>query len=512
MRASRSPGCASTSTCRPERPAADVAAELVRVGLEEEGVHGGDLSGPLVVGRVLSSSRSRRRTARPSAGARSTWSRGRQRLTGTATPSRASSAAPTTSSSATRSWSPCPAPCCPAASQISARKTYGHVSDGMICLRPRARPRRGPRRHPRAVPARARSPEVGTDAIALLGLDDEASRSTSRPTAATASRCAASPASTRHATGTPSATRPSEVQAPAALAGGYARRARRRGADLRQARLRPLRGPHRARRRRRPAHPAVDAARLQLAGHAVRSRWPSTSPTTSCSSSASRCTRYDLDKLAGGIVVRRAARRGEAHHPGRRRAHARPRGPADHRRHPGPIGIAGVMGGAAHRDRPTPRRTCWSRPRTSTRSRSPAPRAATSCRPRRPSASSAASTRRWPRRRRSASSDLLVELAGGTADEAGHRRRTAPDAVTIELPAEYAAARIGIDFTEEQIVDLARGPRRRRCQDRRRLHGRPPRAGARTWRPRTTSPRRSPGWSATTRSRRPCRWRPRAAA
>ena len=32
---------------------ADVAASLVKVGLEEEGLHGGDLTGPLVVGKVL---------------------------------------------------------------------------------------------------------------------------------------------------------------------------------------------------------------------------------------------------------------------------------------------------------------------------------------------------------------------------------------------------------------------------------------------------------------------------
>jgi phenylalanyl-tRNA synthetase beta chain len=31
----------------------EVAASLVRVGLEEEGLHGGDITGPLVVGRVL---------------------------------------------------------------------------------------------------------------------------------------------------------------------------------------------------------------------------------------------------------------------------------------------------------------------------------------------------------------------------------------------------------------------------------------------------------------------------
>ena len=32
----------------------DIAAALVRVGLEEEGLHGGDISGPLVVGRARS--------------------------------------------------------------------------------------------------------------------------------------------------------------------------------------------------------------------------------------------------------------------------------------------------------------------------------------------------------------------------------------------------------------------------------------------------------------------------
>ena len=31
-----------------------IAADLVRVGLEEEGLHGGGVTGPLVVGRVLS--------------------------------------------------------------------------------------------------------------------------------------------------------------------------------------------------------------------------------------------------------------------------------------------------------------------------------------------------------------------------------------------------------------------------------------------------------------------------
>jgi phenylalanyl-tRNA synthetase beta chain len=37
----------------PEVDGEQMAADLVRVGLEEEAVHGGDVTGPLVVGRVV---------------------------------------------------------------------------------------------------------------------------------------------------------------------------------------------------------------------------------------------------------------------------------------------------------------------------------------------------------------------------------------------------------------------------------------------------------------------------
>jgi len=44
---------AEAATIHPNDTPADVMAELVKVGLEEEGVHGFDLTGPLVVGEVL---------------------------------------------------------------------------------------------------------------------------------------------------------------------------------------------------------------------------------------------------------------------------------------------------------------------------------------------------------------------------------------------------------------------------------------------------------------------------
>ena len=70
----------------------------------------------------------------------------------------------------------------------------------------------------------------------------------------------------------------------------------------------------------------------------------------------------------------------------------------------GPIGLAGVMGGASTEISDRDHRRPAGRPPTSTRLGSAAPSAGTSCRPRRPSGSSAASTRRSPRSRCSAAS------------------------------------------------------------------------------------------------------------
>ena len=127
---------------------------------------------------------------------------------------------------------------------------------------------------------------------------------------------------------------------------------------------------------------------------------------------------YDLAQLAAPIVVRRAT-------PGERLRTLdgveRALDPEDLLITDSPDGCArlarprprGVMGGAdseVERARPP---TCSSRPRTSTRSRSRAPRAGTSCPARRPSASSAASTPQLPPVAVARAVALLVEHGGG---------------------------------------------------------------------------------------------------
>ena len=108
-----------------------IAADLVRVGLEEEGLHGGGVTGPLVVGRVLSKEPEPQKN-----GKTINWcSLDVGEANGTGEPQ----------------WVVCGAhnfevgdlvavilpggvlPTPEGPLTVSARKTYGHVSAGMIC-------------------------------------------------------------------------------------------------------------------------------------------------------------------------------------------------------------------------------------------------------------------------------------------------------------------------------------------------------------------------------------------
>ena len=118
----------------------ELAEKLISAGLEVETVEaaGADVTGPLVLGRVLGYE-----VEQHSNGKSIRWCRvdvgPRQRSNGTMrAASAASSAARTTSRSGTSSSSRCPERGAARRFEIAARKTYGHVSDGMICSATRA--------------------------------------------------------------------------------------------------------------------------------------------------------------------------------------------------------------------------------------------------------------------------------------------------------------------------------------------------------------------------------------
>ncbi len=435
--------------------AEDVMADLVKVGFEEEEVHRptDELTGPVVVGQVLSLVKEPQTN-----GKTINWCQVRvvpegqeQTLTGEGIdPSGVQGiiCGGHNFVEGDKVVVTLPGAVLPGNFQISARKTYGHLSAGMI-----ASVRElgiGDDHDGILVLSRiGLDPEIGTDAMELLGLYDQAAEINVTPDRGYAFSIRGVAREYAHATGTTFVDPASKVNAPATLQGGYGVKLNddapiygKPGCDRFVART--VRGVDAS----RPTPPWM-SSRLRLAG--VRS----ISLPVDISNyvmlelgQPNHC--YDLDKLAGDIVVRRAV-------PGEKITTL-----DDKERKldvedllitddSGAIGIAGVMGGAhtevsdsttnilveaAHFDEVSIARS---------RRRHKLP--------------SEASKRfergvDWHVANIAAQRvvDLLVELAGGTADEAGTDVGTAPDAVTIDLPAEFASARIGIDFTDEQIT------------------------------------------------------------
>lgn len=108
--------------------AADVASALWRVGLEEEAVHGGALSGPIVVGRVVDFVEEPQRNGKTIRWCHVDVGDG------------SDDGAPRGIVCGARNFEvddlvvvALPGAVLPGGFEISARKTYGHVSDGMIC-------------------------------------------------------------------------------------------------------------------------------------------------------------------------------------------------------------------------------------------------------------------------------------------------------------------------------------------------------------------------------------------
>lgn len=435
--------------------AEDVMTELVKVGFEEEDVHRptDTLQGPVVVGQVLSLVKEPQTN-----GKTINWCQVRvvpegreQSLTGDGIdPSGVQGIICGAHNfvEGDKVVVTLPGAVLPGNFHISARKTYGHLSAGMIASVREL----GIGEDHDGILVLSRiglDPEIGTDAMELLGLYDQASEINVTPDRGYAFSIRGVAREYAHATGTTFTDPASRVSAPAQLSGGYGVKINddapiygKPGCDRFVARS--VRGVDAT----RPTPPWM-SSRLRLAG--IRSiSLPVDISNYVMLELGQPLHFYDQDKLSGDIVVRRAVA-GEklTTLDGRERT----LDPEDLliTDASGPIGVAGVMGGAA---------TEVSDATSTVLIEAAHFEEVSIARSRRRHKLPSEASKRFERGvdwqvaniAAQRAVDLLVELAGGTADEAGTDVGTAPDSVTIQLPASFAAARIGIDFTEEQIV------------------------------------------------------------
>jgi phenylalanyl-tRNA synthetase beta chain len=418
----------------------DVLASLVSVGFEEEDVHRFEVTGPVVVGRVLSyeeESHSNGKTVR--------WC---QVDVGEAAGGVRGIVC------GARNFSPgdqvvvaLPGSVLPGPFPISARRTYGHVSDGMIAS---ARELGIGEDHSgilRLAEWGVQAAE-GDDAIALLGLDDVAAEVNVTPDRGYALSMRGIAREYSHATG--AVFRDPGIPASGALAQptGFplaiedsAPIRGRPGASL--VVLRVVRGVDPA----RPTPPWM-VARLRLAG--MRSLGILVDITNYVMLELGNPIHgYDLARVHGGIVVRRA-------HPGEslttldgqvRRLHPEDLVIADDT---GAIGLAGVMGGASTEMSADTRDVL-----VEAAVFDPASIARTARRHKLPSEAS----RRFERGVDPAVSavaaervvDLMTRYAGGRPDPLGAVTGAPEVLAPIRLSPGFVPALIGVDYTPDQI-------------------------------------------------------------
>jgi phenylalanyl-tRNA synthetase beta chain len=332
---------------------------------------------------------------------------------------------------------------------IAARKTYGHVSDGMIAS---ARELGLGEDHDGILrlTTLGLDPEVGTDAIALLGLDDAAVEVNVTPDRGYAFSIRGIAREYSHATG--AAFRDPAQAVPVAAGDDHAS-----GFSVTIDDSAPIRGRVGASvfvtrvvrdvDGSRPTPPWM-IARLKLAG--IRSISLIVDITNYVMLELGQPIHgYDLDRLSGGIVVRRAQ-------PGETLVtlddQTRTLDPEDLviADDSGAIGLAGVMGGASTEIGAETRNVLIeaanfdpvSIARTARRHKLPSEASKRFERGVDPQVAVAAAARVV---------QLLEQLAGGRADELGSLLDASEAAEAIRLPDGYIASLIGVAFTDDEI-------------------------------------------------------------
>ena len=422
-----------------------VHADLVRVGFEEESIRRFDVSGPVVVGEVLS-----REPEQHSNGKTVNWCQvrvapeGQQAADGGADV-RGIVCGAHNFDAGDKVVVSLPGAVLPGGFAISARKTYGHVSDGMIAS---ARELSLGEDHDGIIVLSrlGLDPSVGDDARALLGLADSAVEINVTPDRGYAFSIRGVGREYAHATGA-SFSDPAFAVTPA-IASGFpvaiddgAPIRGRAGASGYVTRV--VRGIDPS----RPT-PAWMVARLQLAG--IRSLSLEVDISNYVMLELGQPLHaYDLSKLTGGITVRRAAE-GETlvTLDGQQRAlHVEDLVIADES---GAIGLAGVMGGES-----TKADDATVDVLIEAATFDPVSIARTARRHKLPSEASKRFERGVdPLVGRAAAQrmvDLLVELAGGTADELGSDFVADWQPTEARLPVARVNGLLGTDYTDAEI-------------------------------------------------------------
>ena len=416
--------------------AAWLHATLVRVGFEEEAVHGGDLRGPLVVGRVLSFEDEPQRNGKTIRWCQVDVGEANGGVRGIVCGAHNFVAGD-------RVVVSLPGAVLPGGFEIAARKTYGHVSDGMIASERElglGDDHDGIMRLDElGIPG-----QVGDDALPILGLDDQAVEINVTPDRGYALSMRGVAREVAGATGA-SFVDPAALEA--APATGYRVTLRDeapiRGADgCGRFVARVVRGIDPA-----APSPAWMQQRLRLAGMRSISLPVDISNYVMLElGQPNHC--YDLATIDGGITVRRAL-------PGERFTTLdgleRALSPedlliADDR---GAIGIAGVMGGAETEITDATRdvliEAAWFDPvsvgRSSRRHRIPSEAAKRFARGVDPRIQAAAAER---------VAQLLVEHAGGTVDGLGADVGTSSAPVVIDLPRGAAERIMGVAYADDE--------------------------------------------------------------
>ncbi|MCU1559511.1 phenylalanine--tRNA ligase subunit beta [Mycetocola sp.] len=425
----------------------DVHAALVKVGLEEEDVHAFDVTGPVVVGEVLEFVEEPQKN-----GKTIRWCQVRVAPDGEL----AADGGPAIHGVVCGADNffvgdkvvvTLPGSVLPGPFPIAARKTYGHVSDGMIAS---TRELGLGDEHDGILRLSTLGvdAEVGTDAITLLGLDDAAVEINVTPDRGYAFSIRGVAREYSHATGVAFSDPAARQELETPIGDGYpvaiddiAPIRGRQGASVFATRV--VRGVDAT----RPTPPWM-VSRLKLAG--IRSISLLVDITNYVMLELGQPIHgYDLDSLTGGIVVRRAiAAETLETLDGQKRVLDREDLLITDGS--GAIGLAGVMGGAH-----TEMSATTTNVLIEAANFDPVSIARTARRHKLPSEASRRFERGVDPRIAVASAarvaELMVTLAGGTADAVAGLVGEPEEPSAIRFPSGYVSALIGVDYTDDEI-------------------------------------------------------------